>query len=522
MANKTLTDFEFNQYNELLERHYGLHFDRARSYMLEQGLLDRMRVLKIKSFQEYFHFLINNKETNELFELVELLTVGETYFFRNPNHFTALLEYIFPRLLEHGNRLNILSAACSTGEEPYSIAMLLKEHFPFLKARIIATDINTVSLKLAKEGIYTKNAIRSTPDLYLKKYFAEKSGRYHLAPEIKEAVTFFKGNLSDKDFYKGLGLFDLIVCRNVLIYFTISGIKKIISQFRSIIAPTGFLLLGHSETLRGISDEFEVTEQCSTFFYLPVVPKKKFEETLLPQSTGTGQAPVKTSPSLPQLTSDFNKAQIRTSVSSPNQSMTGLKQYVRNHQKTPPDFGKISAQNDQGFVAGTSNNLDPDEEYSKGLRYYILDKPAEAEQVIKANINVHSRHKKSILLLSLLCAGKGKFDESLEYCDKVLKFDEFSSEAYYIKGLILENKHDMSGAQKAYETAIFINKEFALAHFKLAKLSRKMGRTKPAKKSYENTLKYIERQPEETFMVYSGGFTKSSILSTCEQALKQL
>ncbi|MGK5094869.1 CheR family methyltransferase [Deltaproteobacteria bacterium TL4] len=471
-----LNDFEFKLITSLLEESCGMSFDRNRVFLLEQGLNQRMLTLKIKSFQEYYQTLIAPGRTraSELQELIELLTIGETYFFRNPDHFQAITDYILPQLLKSRTSLRVLSAACATGEEPYSLAMICKEYFPFAKIEIVATDINTESLKYAKIGLYSAKAIHKTEPHYLIKYFTKEKNHYRLHPDIIKSVIFLEGNLSDDRLYGSLGYFDLIICRNVLIYFTIPIIKKILAKFASVLQPWGFLILGHAETARGLSAQFEPIEKNNTFFYSlnPVEEQSPVSPPLLPQT--------------PLLES-------------------------HDEFKTTPEEVLPETVEDQAIT------LDADPEYERGLQYFILDKPEKSLEILEEVLQYQPDHQNTLLLSAILYAGKGAYERAHALCHQVLQQDEFSADAYYILGLIHEHNHEIEKAQKAYETTIFLNNRFALAYFKLAQFHLNAKRKNAAAKAFQNAAKNLKYQPEESFLIYSGGFTKAAITQVCEK-----
>ncbi|WP_087971531.1 CheR family methyltransferase [Oceanobacillus rekensis] len=212
------------------------------------------------SFVSYFEAF--SKDSELLNEFTDRLTINVSEFYRNPKRWDVLKDRILPMLIEKNNRLSIWSAACSTGEEPYSLALMAKEYFPKSKIEILATDIDDNVLEKAKQGIYTEQALKELPDILKKKYFAKKGSLYKIEESLKKNITFKKHNLLADRFPKNI---DLIVCRNVLIYFTDQAKEKIYQNFSNSLKSDGVLFVGSTEQIFNANKyAFNLAE---TFFY---------------------------------------------------------------------------------------------------------------------------------------------------------------------------------------------------------------------------------------------------------------
>ncbi len=223
-----------------------------------------MSQLQLNSFKDYFYRLRYSRDCEEELSLViDLLTTNETYFFREDFQLKAFTDEILPEIIKNkrgtGDRsLRIWSAGCSSGEEPYTIAMLMLQN-PELRrwdVEIIGTDISKQVLIKAREGVYGKNSFRSTEDYYVQRYFTEEDGRLRISDQVKRLVTISHLNLLDVSRVSLLGRMDAIFCRNVIIYFNLEAKKKVISRLYQQLSKGGFLLLGHSESLMNISTDF--------------------------------------------------------------------------------------------------------------------------------------------------------------------------------------------------------------------------------------------------------------------------
>ncbi|MBZ4643323.1 MAG: chemotaxis protein methyltransferase CheR [Deferribacteres bacterium] len=257
-----LKDDEFAELADIIYKHSGITFSATKKYLLENRLSRRIQELNFNSFKDYIYYLkYDVKKMQEMITLLNLVTINETYFLRERPQMDYLVNKVIPEMISKGKRnIKIWSAACSTGEEPYSIAILLKESGILSKARvdIFASDINTEVLETAQKGEYRTVSFRGVPPTIINKYFEKDGFIYKLSPEIKNMVTFYKANLIDRMASSRVGMADAIFCRNVLIYFDIPAKQKVIDMFYKTLAKDGFLFLGHSETLNKITDSFKM------------------------------------------------------------------------------------------------------------------------------------------------------------------------------------------------------------------------------------------------------------------------
>jgi chemotaxis protein methyltransferase CheR len=271
-----LTQQEFVEWRKLIYDLCGIYFQDNKKYLLESRLQKRIKHLHIKNFEKYLLYLKTNpNREEEKKQLYEAITINETFFFRNQPQLDALVTNIIPEILENKpggiKKLRIWSAASSSGEEAYSIAMILNElilpKYPHLKVEIIGTDINYAVINAANTGIFKEYSIRNTPPIYLKKYFEKVNNTYVIDPKIKEMVTFKVSNLYDDNELKMMGKADIIFCANVLIYFDQQSKTKVVSNLYNNLNTNGYLFIGYSETLHGISKAFKLVSFPKTIGY---------------------------------------------------------------------------------------------------------------------------------------------------------------------------------------------------------------------------------------------------------------
>ncbi len=259
-----LPDDVFRLLRDFIHGYCGIYFDDGSKFLLERRLSRRLEQHRLKSFEEYYHFLrYDRKREEELVALIDNLTTNETYFFRESPQLRAFSEEILPELrasLADRKSLRIWSAGCSTGEEPYTIAILLLESGDWWRdwqVDIIGSDINQRVLHTARKGVYKKGAHRATDPRMLAKYFiTDEKGDYRIIDRVKELVSFSYLNLLDPYKTSLVGGMDVIFCRNVIIYFDREAKKKVIEGFYHKLRDGGYLLLGHSESLINISNAF--------------------------------------------------------------------------------------------------------------------------------------------------------------------------------------------------------------------------------------------------------------------------
>ena len=261
-----MSDEEFHLLRDCIYSHCGIFFDTDSKYLLEKRLARRLTALNLASFRDYYHYLkYNRKKDQELMDIMDILTTNETYFFREAFQLKAFTDEVIPELLQRksssGNRsLRIWSAGCSTGEEAYTIAMLLHGIAALREWRIeiVGTDISQRVLQHARRAVYGKSAFRATDEKYVKRFFLEQGDGFKVCDEIRDIVTISHLNLFDDNRLAMLGKMDLIFCRNVIIYFDLAAKKRVVESFFTRLHEGGFLLLGHSESLMNVTTQFSL------------------------------------------------------------------------------------------------------------------------------------------------------------------------------------------------------------------------------------------------------------------------
>lgn len=272
-----LSPKSFETWRKYIYDSTGIYFQDNKKYLLESRLQKRIMHLGIKTFEEYLDYVkFNPSGSSETKYLYEAITINETFFFRNQPQLDALVTTILPEIISSKqklgkNKIRIWSAASSSGEEAYSIAMmindLIRPKYPNLDYEIIGTDISTAVIDTAKRATYKEYSVRNTPAYYLKKYFKVNGNSFELDSKIKNMASFKLLNLYDDLSMRTMINFDVIFCANVLIYFDQSSKIKVVNHLYNSLLKGGYLFIGYSETLHGISKAFKLTSFPKTIGY---------------------------------------------------------------------------------------------------------------------------------------------------------------------------------------------------------------------------------------------------------------
>ena len=482
-ARQQLTADEHLLFHDFLIRHCGLHFERRNIKMLERGLDSRMTALRIPSYSDYYDYMkLNMERRNELQKLLQFLTVGETFFFRYLGHFEALAKNTLADLLQLPAKksLRIWSAGCSTGEEPYSIAMAIMEAIPDWKKRdirILATDINSRSLKRAQEGVFSSWKMRVTPKHYLEKYFTVIGESYLVRDEVKALVDFSYFNLQTPP--PPGDNFDVIFCRNVLIYFTTATTKMVVEMFANYLNPGGYLYLGHSETLVNVSSKFERHIQSGSFYY-----RKK--------ATASPEAE--------------------------KPAATVLSRNLPGTVKAAKSVGS-AAQSAPPLIVKPAESINPDHLFRKGLAFLHQENYVAAAEVMRELLQLQPHHLGAILADGQIRLAQGKNTEALDCCNRALALNDLLPEGYFLRGLVFEINDRIAAALEEYRKAVLLKIDFVMPHYQLGKLCFRTDDSKTSVRELRNSVRLLEKAVRGAVIPFSGGLSREIFL---EQARNEL
>jgi chemotaxis protein methyltransferase CheR len=268
-----ISDLDFEKFREFFYRKTGIQFEPSKRYFVDKRLLDRIELTGTGSFRSYFTLLRCEASGVELQQLTNAMTVNETYFFREEYQFQCLVRSILPEIAgRKADRrpIRIWAIPSSSGEEPYSIALYMLEHWAGLRdwdVQILSSDIDTEILARARQGLYSERSVQQLPGPILGKYFERVPGGYQICEDLRNAVEFTRVNLSERAETRGYRDFDVIFCRNLLIYFDDASRRAAAETFYDALKPGGYICLGHSESMSRFSSLFKVRKFPEAIIY---------------------------------------------------------------------------------------------------------------------------------------------------------------------------------------------------------------------------------------------------------------
>jgi chemotaxis protein methyltransferase CheR len=266
MTPLTLSDETFRQIRDFIYEKSGIFIPDNKKYFIETRLGKKIQEKNFKSYEDYLYILKFSGDKKEHSALFDLVTTNETFFFREPQQFDALMNDLVPKIVAENAKagrkdLRFWSAASSTGEEPYTLGMMMLERpdLAGVRKEIIASDLSDQVIVSARNAVYGSYSIRNVPENYMRKYFAGNNQQYQLASSVKSMVRFINVNLVEDRDTRGLRGFDVVFCRNVLIYFDDKAKQKAVSALYDALRPNGYLFIGTSESLHNITRAFKPT-----------------------------------------------------------------------------------------------------------------------------------------------------------------------------------------------------------------------------------------------------------------------
>lgn len=273
MPETNITIEDFNKFREYFYRKTGIYFESSKRYFVDKRLVERIEASKCDTFRSYFAMMRFQASGDELQLLTNLMTVNETYFLREEYQFQCMVDSILPSIVKrktNSSPIRIWSIPSSSGEEPYSIAMYLLERWLGINTwdvEIISSDIDTRMIQKARKGLFSARSIQLVPALWLRKYFKKIGDEYQISDTLREAVEFTRVNLSEIEDTRAYRNFDIIFCRNLLIYFDDVSRKTASETFYDALNPGGYICLGHSESMSRISSLFKVRKFSEAIVY---------------------------------------------------------------------------------------------------------------------------------------------------------------------------------------------------------------------------------------------------------------
>jgi chemotaxis protein methyltransferase CheR len=511
---KDLTPEEFQRFRDWIHYHSGIYLEESKVDSLRISLVTRATRLGFLEYEEYFDVL--SRYEDEFKELMNLVTINETSFFRFPAQFDALRDRVIPEILDSkakGSRsFRVWSAGCSTGEEPYTIAMTLLDsalEARGMRSEVLGTDVSTQALDRAKAAVYPAKALASLPQNTVQRWFEPVKGGHRPRARARDIVAFSYHNLIKEPYPVVFSAnWDVVFCRNVTIYFRPDSTRRVVNNFYESLNPGGYLFIGHSETLTSISDRFEPVEIGGVFLYRKPLPKP----TIF--TPGFSAKPV--------------RAERTRTVDLPRAAVPGgppVRATPRQAPATPTPPRPRPAPVRPAPVEAPAKPVGSEDlaeiEALVQEAHALLEKaePARARSVADLALAKDRRHVGALLARAHANADSGDFDAAIADASEALGINPLLASARYILGIIYLRQDDVERAIAEFKRTIYIDPDFVLAHFNLANLHRAQGAYDDACREYENSLRALYLSPSGEWTAFLGGFKPDLLAKTCERSL---
>lgn len=446
-------------FRDYIEEHGGIRIEPEKFDSLRISIHARATRCGYRTYEDYYDYLLRSED--EFKQLISLVAINETYFFRYPEQFRILREYVVPQIEKFNKHkkqkfMRVWSAGCSTGEEPYSIAISLYESLPDIdkwNIYILGTDVSVKALEKAKKGLYKRGSFRITDDFFLKKYFRKvSSDTWEVIPEIRNMVHFAYHNLIKEPYPLAFfELWDIIFCRNVTIYFKPDSTKRVVENLFRSLRPGGFLFTGHTETLYHINPGFEVIKFGDAFIF------RKPEET----------------------------------------------------------DKKVTFTAKKGFAEAKKEKKDTKKRAEDSLQ--LVENLLE---IVQKKIEVEPEERKEIyreVIYKLL--DEGNIRDAILKIEEAVKSFPLEAEFHYLKGIAHKKKEDLKEAEHCFRKAAFLDPSFVYAIIELASILAMEGKIEEAIKQYKKALKSLN------LLQYDDDIKKEEqelLIRICEMMIKDL
>ncbi len=481
---------ELALFEELIHKKSGMVLKTRHDDLLSH-LSELMKETESHSAMELYQLLSNDwKGGRHLTHLINTLTIGETHFFRNVPQFEALERHILPDLIERNRvtkELRIWSAGCATGEEPYSIAILLHKLIPDLatwKIHLLATDINEDALEKARVGLYGNWSFRQIPEHVMERNFVPCDKKFKILPHVTGMVTFAPLNLVAPNYpmpFNQAASMDLILCRNVFIYFDEATIGSIVKKFHSVLAGTGWLVVGHSEPSQALFGDFAPCDFPGTVVY---------RKTPLPGAPVVRQAVSDTSTPA----SVSNPANVDIWAQSTPVSSTAVP-YRSPYSKPLPENG-------------AHDPLPTCAEIETWIAERRLDA---AQSALTRMLHENPNDARANFLKARIHAKRMEWDLARSSIERALAANSLDAESHFLHGQILNEQGETDAAYEACRRCAFLNPEFVLAHCLMVLLLKKIGHLPQAQKAMERVSHCLEHKTQEELILGGDGMTAGSV-----------
>jgi chemotaxis protein methyltransferase CheR len=470
-------------FREVLAGRLGLSLQNVSATVLTGILRDRLAAHRC-SGTAYLNGLAEAGPPREVAELARALTVAETYFFRNIEQFRAFRDVVVPdSMLRRAaeRRLRFVSVGCASGEEPYTVAMVVREAVADRSwdVAILGVDVNPAVLGRAERARYSEWSLRATPHGMRERWFRPDSGSMVLDDDIRRSVRFSEGNLVEDDPRLWPGdTYDAVFCRNVLMYLTPEHVRRAVSRLAGALAPGGYLFLGHTETQYGRSAGLELRHSHDTFYF---------------QRTATAQTPA---PAV--LPADWV-----ATIGAAAGRIRGLTTVPHMPSAAGPAAPRSPA------VPG----------WDRALELLRRERLAEALAIVEALPPDSRTAPDALTLHAALLTQCNKFDRAEQVCRQLLELDGLNAGAHYLLALCREGSGNWQAAARHGRTAAYLDPGFAMPRLQLGLLARQRGDRVAARRELGSALMLLSREDTQRLLLFGGGFTRQALIALCRTEL---
>ncbi len=486
----SLNPKDFERFSRLLMDRFGLEFSGNRHTELEIAVVQSFAASTFTDIQEYYRFLLEEMDGGaELERLVNVATINETHFFRDSAQCDVLLNYVLPELIRKRRSirtLRIWSAGCASGEEPYSVAIMLRELLPDIDEwtiTILGTDINTGALARARHALYSEWSFREDQAKALRDvYFIRQGNRWELIPDVRRMVMFSRLNLASTiypSYETNTNYLDLILCRNVLIYLSEATTKTVVDRFYNALQGGGWLAVSPSETSFPVFQRYKVHNFPSTTFH-----QRMSQSAALSLERARGRTP---------------GAKITGRLSLRSTGSLNLRSAGPQPLRDPPPAPSTSS------TAITDNLLSKAIEQAQDL--IDFGHSEEARDVLLKLSVTGADQGKVCTMLGQVYANLGDWLQAEQWCLQAIRLTKLSIDAYYVLALVLQHRGDLAQAIEMMKKVIYLDRGDVLGHFGLANLYHENSQVAKALKSLDNALHLLEPRTSDDLVPRSSGVT---------------
>ena len=497
-----MTLAEFERLRLYLHDAAGLVFDASRRDSLAYAVGERLPQTQCESVAAYLNYVESPAGAAERQSLLDEVTIPETYFFRNPPQIRALRNHVLPALVKQATasgskRIVVWSAGCSTGDEPYTIAMLLREVLPVMDGwdvRIIATDLSQRALAAAKRGRYGRRSLQLAESERVMRFFDEVDGDFVVKEDVRRLVEFRHHNLVTDSAPFLPGEVDLVLCRNVTIYFDRETTRELMGRFHRTLVDYGYLFLGHAETLWRVTDAFRLVSIGDSFVY-------QRDDSAVP-----------TKPSV--ITSSAHASQISDAAADRKQTRDKLHGVLGALGKLSRRHGEEQAVPDV-VLPSARTSTDGPAVFSRLASPQLVTAPTQH--------GTPTRQPAVSGAAPILGAmGQGQYREAIRLADAALQAEPLDGQVHYLRGMALTNLGRDRDALVSLRKAVYLDSEAGFAHFLLASTLERIGESKAAARSYLAAAQALGSRPTDAQAAELGGRNVYELVQLCRRLANEL